>query len=101
MKCFAENHAVSARGVAQFVFKIFPLIVLFWLRHVSTLQNPADGEAAGAERRREAGKGVGEAPGQGSGSCRGPPGHGCHVACWDRRTQDGIGPACSGELSTV
>ena len=49
---------VSARGVAQFVFKIFPLIVLFWLRHVSTLQNPADGEAAGAERRREAGKGA-------------------------------------------
>lgn len=88
-------------GVAQFVFKICLLIALLWLRHVSTLQNPADGEAAGAEGRREAGKREGEAPGQSSGSCRGPPGHGCHAACSDRCTQDGIGPAYSGELSTV
>lgn len=43
--------AVSARTVAQFVFRILPQIALSWLRHVSTFQNPADGEAAGEEGR--------------------------------------------------
>ena len=55
--------------MAQLVFKIFPQIALFWLRRVSTFQNPADGEAAGEE-------GSGEESGSGwgrrSGSFRGP-----------------------------
>lgn len=44
-----KTSAVPARGVAQFVCKIFPQIALLWLKHVSTFQNPADGEAAGEE----------------------------------------------------
>ena len=86
--------AISARMVAQFVFKILPQIALSWLRHVSTFQNPADswrggyGSWRGGERR-EVGKRVGEAWGQRSGSCTGPHGHGHRTACSDRHTQDG------------
>lgn len=68
VKFFAENQRSLSQREAQFVFTIFPQIALLWLRHFSTFQNPADGEAAGKEGR-EVGKRVGEAWGQISGSC--------------------------------
>lgn len=53
VKFFAENQRSLSQREAQFVFTIFPQIALLWLRHFSTFQNPADGEAAGKEGRRE------------------------------------------------